>query len=307
MMPNVSQSVEECRHLLKVVSERTTRLAMALETENSQTFYLAANKSHPITGVRARELIVKDIQTLHYKSNEIPREPQPDQFMAMACARETLEQAEILNQAKTQFKQFHNALRKPFTSEREATEFFRFQVLAALGEKLLNVNAVDRLVPVADAPVTYIRWQYNDSAPTQRTTIKAVMKEIARWMEKCSDDRYEILSSELDRLGCMDPNIPVSRQLRKPIKSLRFRGVANTPGQQKSTIFAGYGRSPLLYLDDGQIPVIKPPSEVLGDAPKKGRGRPKIVSKNRVSPYLDGYYFYKHTKSEEALKASTHV
>ncbi len=147
---------------------------------------------------------------------------------------------------------------------RPLLKFFSQKILGTLGEKLLNVDAVDRRVPVFNHSATRVTWLFNTTSASRRLTIVDAKAVLAEWLEATGDDRHTELSDELDALDEHPEKTPVAFRNKKPATSLKFRPSCKPVGE-KAIHYADYGRNPVLFLNGNIEPVLRLASEITGD------------------------------------------
>jgi hypothetical protein len=292
----VSTAIAECKAKLQAVETALATLNAAILESTERAYYQPAN-AKPLSGEAARCAIVDHLLALRYSGIESsPDFIKPiDCFMALACDTKTLELAYFVNMTKIAFHRFHYAQRKPFKSEKQATEFFRYTILAAMKEKLLNIHAVDRKLPILPVPATLISWHYNHTASTEEKTVADAIEVMSKWTHDASDPRIEELNSEIDRLAQCPGNMLVSHRRSVPVTSLRCRAMGIDEEKVK-VVEAGYGKNPVLYLAGRKAPNIRLPFEITGEKPKEGRGRPKILTDTPLSPFLKDWLLYREPR-----------
>jgi len=294
----IQHLVLEMKGLLAEFSTRLTILEHSILADSGYAFYQTENRP-PLLGPDARQAICAHLSNNYWKGSELnDAGPKKDNHMATAaCSEETLEYARDLNKAKKAFEEKHVAIRKNILerrgqSQKTATDVFRQQILSALGEKLLNVEAVDRRVPVFDQPATRITWLFNTNRASQRKTIGDARVELAKWMETAGDERHIELTAELEALDDYPEDTPVAFRNRKPVTSLKFRATSKLAGED-AIHYSDYGRNPVLFLNQNiKEPRLRLPPEITGEVKIKRKGRPKTISDQNVSPSLKNWFWY---------------
>lgn len=288
-MTEITHAIDKCRALLAAHQMHLDVLIKALQPSNA---YFQEEADPPLYGQPALDAIHQHLQTFHWTGREQSMDApnKRDRFMALACSEPVLTLAHKLNATKMDFRKFHEAIRAGKSSEREATEVFREQILGALGQRLLDVEAVDRQIQVVEFNPAKIRWFYNMSAPTKKRTIANAIAQLEEWAQDASGPRWEQLQSEITTLEGLPADQPVSQRMREPIKSLKYRATGRNEQGIRCTA-SDYGKNPVLYLE-GQSPDLIAPPEYTGETSQPGRGRPQIVSDTQVSPSLKKWFFY---------------
>ena len=282
--------VSECEQLLSRFAQQVQELQAQIRAGTGFAFYQDAKEI--LRGADARAAIADSLGDYFYDGRESIQLAQPlDRYMAAGCSATTLERVQGLgglNHTKLLFKRFHEDIRRQFTTEAEATRALR-DVLGLCQAKLLNVEAVDRRVPVLPGPALRIAWFINQSAASVRATIGDAVAQLLRLQEQAGGDRLDMLNQEIAQLRSLPASLPVAHRLRRPVKVLKFRSsIAEGSGQRR--MLTDYGKNPVLFLDQGVEPtLVLPASSKSGD----GRGRPSTISDLCVSPSLPNWFFYR--------------
>jgi len=308
----IQHLVLEVKHLLAQFNARLEGLVTSIVLDTGYAFYQTDNLP-ALVGADAREAICQHLSNNHWKVFE-PNNSGPNKenhMAAVACSEQTLALAAELNRAKKSFEIKHISIRKSILerrgqSQKTATEVFRQQILNALGEKLLNLDAVDRQVPIFNQPATRITWLFNTTSASQRKTIADAKAVLIEWMAAAGDDRHKELTDELDSLDQYPEDTAVAFRNRKPVTSLKFRATSKLPGTQ-AIHYADYGRNPVLFLNEGTEPLLRLPPEITGQSKIKRKGRPKTISDQNVSPSLKSWFWYNGANPPITASASAAI
>lgn len=293
----IHQHVADTQKLLFEFKASLNQLIEQILGESGYAFYQTDNQAS-LHGLEARKAICAHLSDNYWDGSELSHlEKRKENNMgALACSEQTITLAHKLNRAKKEFEIKHVSIRKSILersgqSQKSATDVFRHQVLGSLGEKLLNVEAVDRRVPIFNHPATRITWLFNTTSASQRKTLADAKLVLNKWMEAAIDERYQELSDELASLDEHPDDTAVAFKSKKPVTSLKFRATSKLGGEQ-AIHYTDYGRNPVFFLNQNTQPLLRLPPEITGVEKIKRKGRPKIISDDNVTPSLKHWFWY---------------
>ena len=296
------QWIDDCNLLCGWMLRELGQLQEAIEHSKGYAYYLEVGES-PTAGDDARQAATKYLNKLSHADFDDGLEKTQDVFAAVCVSPETILLAEHINVIKTEFREFHEALRSSFGTGKEATEAMRL-VLKRCGHARLNLEAADRLIPTIVADVKKISWHYNSTPPSRRQTLAQAITALRELQDSLGEANYDAIEEDIRHLeaGHYPMSLPVAQILRSStVKALHLTySFINKDGERvKERV---YGKNPALILDSGTMVLCLPPKEITGEGVVQGRGRKKIISERPVSQFLRNWFFYDQPPETESNK-----
>lgn len=292
----ITQDTHQLRTLLDTFKAATNALCDAIHDGSGFAFYADAD-GFKCLGNEARTKICGHLHDYRWSGRDdldsIGAPQIPSRFMVCALPPDSIEVGVSLNRSKAAFENFHVALRERFDSQLESTQYFRKVLLANYGEPLLNPEAVDGKLTLANGYPTKIRYYYHHSQASQRKYIPEARAALEALWHKSNDDDRERISQELARLARLPDDYPVAFRNRKPVTTLKAT-ISGMIISGRRISDAAYARNPILIPDIERHPPINVvlPREITGEQRKGTQGRRPTVSDEKLSAFLPNWYKY---------------
>lgn len=288
------QWTEECRFLLDWFHQVLHELQESIKQGSG----FASFQEWPepaITDTAARQRIARYYGEISRKNDDQElEEKQFKVFAAVAVDEAGRHAAEQLNIVKTEFREFHENVRSAFPDRVKATDGMRL-ILKNCGHARLNLDAIDRQIPIVKYPTNKLSWGFNRSSVSRQRTIADALRELRKLQDTLGEYIHDTIEADIRRIEQEYPDTshPVSQILRpSSVESLRLSySYIDDSGHRCSELI--YGRNPAVLCGSGsQVPMLRLPKEMTGEGVSEGRGRKKMISDRLLSPHLKRWYLY---------------
>jgi len=276
----------DVRELMTQIVKANRLLQQAVsEVDVPVGFYCADNTA--VFGTNAKTKVLAHVAQLEY----MPKcEPIDRPYGALCVPSHIRPFVQSLNDAKTQFKNYHQSLpEKHGLPVVDANKVIRAAVRAA-GHDIPNLDAIDRQVIWVDETVTQCQWYLNESTQNLRKHRNDLLTELDRLATAYSDSQHVFTIEQLYKdCARLPEHTPVAFRSKKPVQRLSCRITKLDEHHQRQLVNV-YAANPLFFNAALVTPVFQKVGEGIH---KEGSGRTRSINEEPIHRVLlPKWYFY---------------